>query len=316
MAQWLVTGGAGFIGSHIVDRLVSMGETVRVLDDFSAGKAEYIADVKDKIEVLSGDIRDEQIVQRAMRDVDYCLHQAAMRSVPRSVEMPRECNSINVEGTLNCLIAASDAGVKRFVLASSSSIFGDSKHFPQKETDMPMPISPYAVSKLTGEHYCQVFTKTRGLSTVALRYFNVFGPRQDPKSKYSAVIPKFIIAALQGSALEVHWDGKQSRDFTYVSDIVQANITAAKAKNLKQGVYNIACGTTTSLNQIISCLEKNIRKTLSKEYHPRREGDMRKTWANVSAAKRDMKYTAKIPFGQGFKKTFEFFTENERWRKY
>lgn len=313
MARWLVTGGAGFIGSHIVETLVSMGEKVRVLDNFSAGKKEHLENVLNKIELLRGDIRDEKTVNRAMRNIDYVLHQAALRSVPRSVENPQEFNSVNIEGTLNCLLAARNAGVKRFVLASSSSIYGNTKKFPQKEIDPPMPVSPYAVSKLAGEYYCQVFSKTYGLSTISLRYFNVFGPRQDPKSKYAAVIPKFIISALKGESLEVHWDGKQSRDFTYVSNVVHANILAAKAKNPKEYVYNVACGGSISLLQIIAVIEKMMGRPLKKKFCPMRKGDVRKTCGDNFLISKDLKYHPPTGFESGLKKTFEFFAENKRW---
>lgn len=316
MARWLVTGGAGFIGSHIAETLVSLGEKVRVLDNFFAGKKEYLSNIWNKIEVIHGDIREMKTLRRAVKDMDFVSHHAALRSVPRSVENPREANAVNVEGTLNCLVASHRAKVKRFIFASSSSIYGDSNQFPQRETEFPSPISPYAVSKLAGEYYCRVFSKTYGLSAVALRYFNVFGPRQDPKSRYAAVIPRFIIAALKGAPLEVHWDGKQSRDFTYVGNVVKANLLAAKSNNLKHLVYNVGCGGSTSLLEIIAILEKIMGQKLKKKFFPRRAGDVRKTWGDISRIARDLKFGSPVQFEAGLRKTFDFFSENNRWRKY
>ena len=316
MAKWLVTGGAGFIGSHIVESLIKKGEKVRVLDSFVTGKKEYLQNVLGKIELRTGDIRDPGTVESAVRGMDYLLHQAAMRSVPQSIEKPQECNSVNIDGTLNCLIASNRAKVKRFVFASSSSIYGNSTHFPQEEKDIPEPISPYAVTKISGEYYCRMFSKTYGLSTVSLRYFNVYGPRQDPKSKYAAVVPKFIIHALKGTPIEVHWDGKQSRDFTCVLDVAEANILAATAKNLTQDVYNVACGDCTSLLKIIQTLEKIMKIKLPRRFSPKREGDVRKTYASISPLRKDMKFNPQINFQAGLKKTLEFFSEKNRWKDY
>ena len=316
MAKWLITGGAGFIGSHIAETLVASGEKVRVLDNFFAGKKESLAPIISKIECIRGDIRDKHSAEKAAKGVDYVLHQAAMRSVPRSVEEPVECTSINVEGTLSMLMASQKAKVKRFVLASSSSVYGDSTLFPQRESHYPLPISPYAASKITGEHYCHVFTKTYGLPCVSLRYFNVFGPRQDPKSQYAAVVPRFIIAALKGKPLEVHWDGKQSRDFAYVVNIARANIEAARSKSLKREVYNVACGESTSLLEIAALLEKFMGTRLKKKFFPRRGGDVRKTWADVSGLKKDLKLGKQVGFEEGLRHTFDYFAENGRWRNY
>ncbi len=314
--RWLITGGAGFIGSHIVENLVGQGETVRVIDDFSSGTMEALAPFKGKVEIVRGDIRNKRAAAKACKNIHYILHEAAMRSVPRSVEEPEDCTSININGTLNMLLAAKAAGAKKFVLASSSSVYGDSTLYPQKESHLPSPISPYAASKIAGEHYCHVFTKTYGLPCVSLRYFNVFGPRQDPHSKYAAVVPKFIISALKGEPLEIHWDGKQSRDFAYVGNVALANINAARAKTLKREVYNVACGTTTSLLDIAALLEKFMGKKLKKKFFPRREGDVRKTFADISALEKDLKLTQQVDFEQGLKYTFEFFSEGGRWRKY
>ena len=316
MAKWLVTGGAGFIGSHIVETLVASGEKVRVLDNFFAGKKESLTAILPKIELIQGDIRDGKAAAKAAQGVDYVLHQAALRSVPRSVKEPEEYTSVNVQGTLSMLLASCKAKVKRFVLASSSSVYGDSTLFPQRESHYPLPISPYAASKIAGEHYCHVLTKTYGLSCVSLRYFNVFGPRQDPKSQYAAVVPRFILAALKGQPLEIHWDGKQSRDFAYVANIARANIEAARSKNLKREVYNVACGTSTSLLQIAALLEKFIGSPLKKKFFPRREGDVRKTWADISGLCKDLKLSRQVEFEESLKNTFDYFSQGERWRKY
>src|SRR3989338_105929 len=316
MANWLITGGAGFIGSSIVETLVLKGENVRVLDNLSSGKKENLNNVLNKIELFIGDIRDQKIVKKAVQDSDYILHQAAMRSVPQSVEYPETCNSINISGTLDCLMAAKKAGVKKFVFASSSSIYGDSLIFPQREKNLHQPISPYAVSKLCGEYYAKVFAKTYGLPTIALRYFNVYGPKQDPKSKYAAVIPKFIISALKGEKIEVHWDGKQSRDFSYVMDVAQANIKAALAKTSSFGVYNVACGQTTSLLEIITLLEKLLGKKLCKEFYPKRAGDVKKTFADISSIKKDLNFKPQFNFKIGLRQTLEYFSKNDRWKDY
>jgi nucleoside-diphosphate-sugar epimerase len=314
MAQWLITGGSGFIGSHIAEQLVAKKEKVRVLDDLSTGNIEYLKGISKQVEFVRGDIRDEKVLVRAMKGVDFVLHQAALRSVPRSVDVPLECNSINVDGTLKCLIAAHRAKVKRFVLASSSSIYGDAERFPQRENYLPSPISPYAVSKVTGEYYCRVFTETYGMSTVCLRYFNVYGPRQDPKSKYAAVVPRFIIQALKGEPLEIHWDGKQSRDFTYVMDVAQANILAATAPKIKQQVYNVGCGGSTSLLEITEILEDLLGRKLKKNFHPRRSGDVRKTMGDITAIKRDLKFRPQFKFEAGLKETFAYFSQKDRWK--
>ncbi|MBI4006908.1 MAG: NAD-dependent epimerase/dehydratase family protein, partial [Planctomycetes bacterium] len=241
MRTYLVTGGAGFIGSHIVEGLLQSGGKVKVLDNFFTGKKENL--VGFNIELIEGDIRNVETVKKAVKGVDCVLHQAALRSVPMSIEDPWAYNEVNVTGTLNILLAARDAGVKRVVFASSSSCYGNTDRLPQIEPQTPCPISPYAVSKLAGEHYCSVFSDIYGLETVSLRYFNVFGPRQDPKSQYAVVIPLFIKAAIEGRPLEVHGDGLQTRDFTYISNAVKANVLAATSPNPLSGeVLNIACG--------------------------------------------------------------------------
>jgi len=308
---WLVTGGAGFIGSNIVEELVSRGEVVRILDNFSTGKMSHIKEFADKIEIVKGDIRNIKDVRKAVKGVTYVLHQAALRSVPKSVDNPTENNEVNVTGTLNVLIASKEAGVKRLVYASSSSVYGDNEVFPQKETLKPSPISPYAVSKLAGENYCVMFSKTYNFETVSLRYFNVFGPKQDPESIYSAVIPKFIELAANKKPLTIHWDGKQSRDFTFVKNVVDINILSALLPNVAGKVYNVAVGSTISLLQIVKLLEKISGYKLEKVFQPKRKGDVRKTWADISLLKKDFKYTPRFNFEEGLIKTWEWFTKNE-----
>lgn len=310
MALWLVTGGAGFIGSHIVEELVRRGEKVRVFDNFSTGKIENISDLKSKIEIIKGDVREIKDLQKALKGVDYVLHQAAMRSVPKSVDDPRGANDNNITGTLNLLMMAKKVGVKKVVYASSSSVYGDCKVFPQKEDFLPSPISPYAVSKLTGEYYCTMYWKTFGLPTVSLRYFNVFGPKQPPESQYSAVIPKFIEKALKGEELEVHWDGRQSRDFTYVANVVKANLMAALSPKSTGKVYNVACGSTVSLLEIIRIIENVLGIKINKKFMPKRAGDVRKTWADISLIKRDLGYKPDVSFTEGLEITIRWFKES------
>jgi len=308
--MWLVTGGAGFIGSNIVEELIKMGEKVRIIDNFSAGKIENLSDFQDKIEIIKGDIRNYDDIRKAAKDATYVLHQAAMRSVPKSVDDPRGANDNNITGTLNVLMASKENGVKKLVYASSSSVYGDCKVFPQKESLCPSPISPYAVSKLAAEHYCVMFSKTFGLPTTSLRYFNVFGPKQPPESMYSAVIPKFIELALNKKPIEVHWDGKQTRDFTYVKNVVDANIMAALSSKADGKVYNIACQSTISLLDIIGLLEKFLGYKLERKFMPKRAGDVRKTWADISLIKKELGYKPKISFEEGLLKTLEWFKNN------
>lgn len=306
---WLVTGGAGFIGSNISEELVRRGMRVRILDNFSTGKRSHIASFVDKVELIEGDIRDLDTVRRAMEGVDFVSHQGALRSVPKSVDRPTETNEVNVAGTLNVLIAAKEAKVKRLVYASSSSIYGDGKKFPQREDQYPRPISPYAASKLAGECYAVLFTKTFGLETVSLRYFNVYGPRQDPESLYSAVIPRFMDQARRGEPLEIHWDGKQSRDFTYVADVVSANLLAAEAKGAAGQVLNVANGKSYSLLQLIKTIEKIQGRPVEKRFNPKRPGDVRRTWADVARMKKVLKWKPVFAFEEGLKRTWEYFNQ-------
>jgi UDP-glucose 4-epimerase len=305
---WLVTGGAGFIGSNITEELVRRGHSVRVFDNFSTGKKENLAPFLGRIQLIKGDLREPGHLKKAMKGVTYVLHQAAFRSVPKSVDNPRAANDNNATGTLNALMAAKEAGVKRFVYAATSSAYGECRTFPQKETLPALPISPYAVSKLAGEHYCHVFARTYGLETVALRYFNVFGPRQNPESVYSAVIPRFMELVIQGKPLEIHWDGRQSRDFTFVSNVVDGNIRAALAPGRVSGLtINVATGTNISLLDIARELEKITGKKIGKVFLPKRKGDIRKTYADISRARRELGYKPLVGFPEGLKLTWEYF---------
>ena len=306
---WLVTGGAGFIGSHIAEALVRRGKKVRVLDNFSTGKKERIASFLHKIQLVRGDIRNPSACRRAVKGAAYVLHQAAIRSVPKSVVRPVETHEVNTTGTLNMLVAARDAKTRRLVYASSSAAYGDALRFPQKEEARPEPISPYGVSKLCGEHYAIVFAKGMGLETVSLRYFNVFGPRQDPESLYSAVIPKFMEQAYRGLPLDVHWDGRQSRDFTHVSDVVQANLRAAVSPRGVGATFNIANGKTHSLLDIVRIVERLAGRKLDLRFHPKRPGDVRKTWADIARAKAVLGYRPRMTFEAGLKDTWSYFAK-------
>jgi nucleoside-diphosphate-sugar epimerase len=304
---WVVTGGAGFIGSHIAESLARRGRRVRVVDDFSTGKREHIAHLLGKVELLRGDIRSHALCRRAVRGASVVLHQAAIRSVPKSMDRPLPSHDVNATGTLNMLVASRDARVRRFVYASSSSVYGEAARFPQREEHRPLPVSPYAVSKLCGECYCIQFSKGMGLETVSLRYFNVFGPRQDPESLYSAVIPKFMESAYLGRPLDVHWDGRQSRDFTHVADVVQANLRAAVARRGVGEAFNIANGTTHSLLDLVRVIERVLGRGLELRFHPKRKGDVRKTWADVSRARRLLGFQPSMGFEEGLRDTWRYF---------
>jgi UDP-glucose 4-epimerase len=307
--MYLVTGGAGFIGSHIVQKLVCMGERVRVMDNLSFGTKANFNGVEAEIDFISGDLLDAEVVAMAMKGIEVVFHQAALRSVPLSVNNPTLVNRVNVEGTLNVFTAARDAGVKRVVYASSSSVYGKGKGgtLPKSEHDTPLPISPYGVSKLTGEFYAKVFTDLYGLETVGLRYFNVYGPRQDPKSQYAAVIPLFIQWALRGEPLEVHGDGLQSRDFTYIDNVVQANLQAARSALGSGGVFNVGAGKTHTLLEIVGRLEEIMGKKLKLNHTPERAGDIRYSRAEISEAQRCLGYRPQISFEEGMARTVEYF---------
>jgi UDP-glucose 4-epimerase len=264
----------------------------------------------DRIEFAEGDLRNPSDLAAAMQGVDYVFHQAALRSVPRSVEDPLSSNDVNITGTLNLLMAARTAGVKRVVYASSSSVYGDNLTYPQVETLRTSPISPYAVSKLAAENYCITYAKTFGLEAVGLRYFNVFGPRQHPQSQYAAVIPKFMQWIKEGVPLEVHWDGKQARDFTFIDNVVQANLLAATAKGAPGNAFNIASGKCISLLQVIQLLEKLAGRKTERKHTPMRSGDIRKTWAHIGKARKILRYNPKIQFAEGLKRTWSWYNES------
>lgn len=307
MALYLVTGGAGFIGSNIVEELLKRGEKVRVLDNFSTGRKENTALFGSQIELVEGDLRDLKTVKAAVEGADYILHQAALPSVPRSISDPIASNEANVSGTVNLLVAAKDAGVKRVVYASSSSAYGDTPTLPKVETMIPNPLSPYAVSKLAGEYYCQVFYSVYGLETVSLRYFNIFGPRQDPASQYAAVIPLFIQAMLKGEAPTIFGDGLQSRDFTFVANAVEANLLAATAPKAAGGVFNIACGERYSLLQLVEALNRILNTGVEPVHAESRPGDVKHSLADISQAERLLGYRPSIKFEEGLKNTVEWY---------
>jgi nucleoside-diphosphate-sugar epimerase len=311
MSLYLVTGGAGFIGSHIVDELIRRGEQVRVLDNFFSGKRENLP-VHDRLEIIEGDIRDRAVVARAMQNVDYVLHQAALPSVQRSVIDPQATNDVNVNGTLNLLTAARDEKVKRCVFASSSSVYGNSPTLPKHE-DMPtQPLSPYAVSKLAGEAYCLAFHEVYGLPTVALRYFNVFGPKQDPNSEYSAVIPRFITAHLNGKAPTIYGDGLQSRDFTFVANVVTANLLACEREAAIGQVMNVACGEQYTLLDLQRALIDLIGSKVAPHFMPPRTGEVKHSMAAIERAAQLLDYQPNVNWQAGLKRTTDWYSEQAR----
>jgi UDP-glucose 4-epimerase len=286
MANVLVTGGAGFIGSHLAERLLETGHAVRVLDDFSTGRRENVAGFEADIELLEGDVRDEGALSSALDGIEVVFHEAALASVPRSVIDPVASNDVNVTGTLRLLVAARDAGVRRLVYASSSSVYGNSPDLPKREEMAPSPESPYAVSKLAAENYCRAFSLLYDIECVALRYFNVFGPRQDPCSQYAAVVPLFVTALIGGEPPVIFGDGEQSRDFTYVGDVVDANVRAMERDGVSGEVLNIACGRTTTVNTLLGALQDILGTSITPNHVDERPGDVRHSYADVSKAER------------------------------
>jgi len=309
MNRFLVTGGAGFIGSNIVDRLLKEGNFVRVLDNFSSGKMENLASaVKHKnFELIKGDIRNYSTCLKAARGVKYVLHQAALRSVPKSMNNPYVYNDVNINGTLNLLKASCENKIKRFVFASSSSIYGETDVFPEKETFVPELISPYALTKLAGEYYCRIFSTHYKLETVSLRYFNVYGPRQSLEDEYAVVVPKFIACMLKGEQPPIHGTGKQSRDFTYIDNVVDANILAAMKKGIKCTVLNIANSKDHTVLELVRILNEIMSKDIKPRFTPIRTGDVLRTYADISKAGKTIGYRPKVNFEAGLRLTVEWF---------
>jgi nucleoside-diphosphate-sugar epimerase len=308
---YLVTGGAGFIGSHITEALVKRGYRVRVLDNLITGKRENLRHLADKIEFIEGDIRDAGATRSAMEGVRIVFHEAAIPSVPRSVADPQLNHDANSNGTFNVLMAARDAGVKRLVYAASSSAYGETEVLPKHEDMPPSPLSPYAAAKLFGEYYCQVFTRVYGLETVCLRYFNVFGPRQDPTSPYSGVISKFVTALLNGDTPVIFGDGEQSRDFTYVANVVDANLRAAEAPDASGQVMNMGIGQRITLNQLLAELQKILGTNLAPRHEEPRTGDVRHSLADISRAERLLGYRPIVRLAEGLQHTVAWYRENQ-----
>jgi len=309
MRKFLVTGGAGFIGSHIVEALVGRGERVRVLDNLSTGRLENLQSFAEQVDFIEGELTDPVTVARAVRGVDCIFHEAALASVPRSVERPLDTHTACATGTLTLLDMARRAGVRRLVYAASSSAYGDQPTSSKRETDLPAPISPYGAAKLAGELYCQAFAATYGFETVALRYFNVFGPRQDPDSPYSAVIPLFITAMLDGRSPTIYGDGLQSRDFTYVANVVHGNLLAADAPGVSGRMFNVANGRSTSLLSLIEQLNELLGTSVEPVHAAARPGDIRESLADISAARRDLGYEPQVPFEEGLRRSIGYYRE-------
>jgi nucleoside-diphosphate-sugar epimerase len=310
MEKFLVTGGAGFIGSNICRRLVSQRCFVRVVDNLLTGKESNLADIIGKIEFIQADMGEQEVARAAMKDIDVVLHQGALPSVPRSVDDPATAHKHNVDATFTLLLAARDAGVKRFVYASSSSAYGDTPALPKVETMAPQPLSPYAVGKLTGEYYCSVFSEVFGLETISLRYFNVFGPYQDPTSQYAAAIPAFVTAIIKDKPPTVYGDGQQSRDFTYIDNVVDANLLAARAKKTGGEVINIACGEAITVNAIIEMINELLGRGIRPIYAAARPGDVKHSLADITAAGKLLRFRPRVPFKQGLQKAIDWYRSN------
>ena len=306
--RYLVTGGAGFIGSHVVDELVSRGQDVVVLDDLSTGQAANIEGVRGKIDFRVGTITDMKDVQSACRGADYVIHLAARASVPKSVKDPIETNHTNIDGTLNVLVAGRDAGARRFVFAASSSAYGETPEQPKIESMAPAPISPYGVTKYVGELYAQVFGRVYGLENASIRYFNVFGPRQDPTSQYSGVLSRFMLAILRNEPPVIYGDGEQSRDFTYVANVVDETLRACEAAGASGRVFNGGTGARITLNQVIKLLAKITAKEIRPAYEPARVGDIRDSQAEISLARKVLGYEPKVLFEEGLRRTWEWYS--------
>jgi UDP-N-acetylglucosamine/UDP-N-acetyl-alpha-D-glucosaminouronate 4-epimerase len=305
----LVTGGAGFIGSNLVRALLERGDDVRVLDNFATGRRENLDDIAVDVELVEGDMRSYERVHTAVRGTELVYHLGALGSVPRSVQDPLTTTAVNVEGTLNVLLAARDEGVARVIAASSSSVYGDGGTLPRAETASPNPISPYGVAKLAAERFCVSFHRVYGLETLALRYFNVFGPRQDPSSQYAAVIPLFVRAVQEGRPVTIHGSGEQSRDFTYVANVVEANLLAGSVEGAGGSVLNIAAGSAVTVNEVADSVGRLLDRPVRRELAPPRAGDVDRSWADVSLAKELIGFEPRIGFEEGLRLTIESLTE-------
>jgi UDP-glucose 4-epimerase len=302
---YVVTGGAGFIGSHIIAALLARGERVRIIDNFATGHRSNLSDFRDDVDLIEGDIRSYERAHKAVQGADYVVHLAALPSVPRSVQDPLTTNEVNVTGTLNILSASRDAGVRRVVFASSSSVYGASRELPKHESMRPAPISPYAVSKLAAEQYCMAFNAVYDLEAVALRYFNVFGPRQDPQSQYSGVVALFLRLVAEGKAPTIFGDGRQTRDFTYVTNVAAATLAAATLPAAAGQVINIACGERHSVNELLAAVESVMGKQVSPIHLPPRGGDVEHSYADVSVARKLLDYRPSVALSEGIRLTYE-----------
>jgi len=307
----LVTGGGGFIGSNLVRALLARGDDVRVLDNFSTGSRANLAGLEHDVDLVEGDLRSYERVHAAVRGAELVFHQGALPSVPRSVQDPLTTTAVNVEGTLNVLLAARDEGVRRIVNASSSSVYGNTGALPRVEAQAPDPISPYAVAKLAAERFCTSFSRVYGMEIVSLRYFNVFGPRQDPTSQYSAVVPRFIRAIAEGEAVTVYGDGEQSRDFTYVDNVVSANLLAADAAGVSGEILNVASGASVTVNALADTVGALLERPVERAYEPAREADVRASWADLGEARRLLGYEPRVPFEDGLRRTADYLLGKE-----
>jgi nucleoside-diphosphate-sugar epimerase len=310
MANFLVTGGGGFIGSHLVAALVEQGEHVRVLDNFSTGRRENLAPLKGKIELIEGDLREPEDCRRACDGVDVILHEGAVPSVPKSVADPVTSHKSNIDGTFNLLEAARAARCRRMVYAASSSAYGDTPTLPKHEGQLPQPLSPYGVHKLAGELYCRAYYECFGLQTLSLRYFNVFGPRQDPESQYAAAIPAFVTSILAGKPPTIYGDGEQTRDFTHIANVIHANLLAARAEKTCGQVINVACGESVSINRIVARINEYLGKDVKPAYAPARAGDVRDSLADISLAKKLIGFEPQVLFDEGLRRTIDWYRDN------
>ena len=310
MNKFLITGGAGFIGSNICRKLVSQDCFVRVVDNLITGKRSNLSDFIDKIEFIEADMGDEQVANAAMKDIDVVLHQGALPSVPLSVDDPAATHKHCIDATFTLLLAARDSGIKRFVYAASSSAYGDTPTLPKIESMLTAPLSPYAVGKLVGEYYCSVFYEVYNLETISLRYFNVFGPYQNPKSQYAAAIPAFVSSILKNESPTIYGDGEQSRDFTYIDNVVEANLLAARAEKTQGQVINIACGLAVTVNEIIDMINCSLGKDIKPIYVDPRPGDVKHSLADISAAQKLLGYKPEISFEQGLQKAIDWYCNN------